>query len=132
MAIVWVSDSAAYFTGKAIGRHKLAPALSPGKTWEGVGGGLVAVLVYSLVLGIYLPELVSPWWATDAGPVRITTSIWLVLAVAGIFGDLAESWAKRVAGVKDSGTLLPGHGGLLDRVDATLPLLPIAALIYLR
>jgi len=126
MAIVWIADTAAYFSGRAFGRRKLAPQISPGKTWEGVYGGLAAVSVYALCL---VP------FARDAGfaPVigAIVLSAWLafVLVLAGIsvIGDLFESLLKRHAGVKDSGTLLPGHGGVLDRIDALLAAMPLAA-----
>lgn len=132
MAIVWVSDSAAFFAGRVYGRRKLAANISPGKTWEGVWGALLAVLAYALLSVALMPELVVPSWGRAVGPTVSVILIWLGLAVAGIVGDLAESWAKRLSGVKDSGSILPGHGGLLDRVDALLPLLPIAALIYLE
>ena len=131
MAIVWVSDSAAYFSGRTWGHRKLAPSISPGKTWEGVAGGLFAVLIYALLV----KDMISPALTASSispsglGSVLVVL-LFLGLAVAGIIGDLAESWAKRLAGVKDSGTILPGHGGILDRVDALLPVLPIAALIF--
>jgi len=128
MATVWLADIAAYFCGRAFGRHKLAPGISPGKTWEGALGGLVAVWIYGFFMAAKFGVL------TDS-PAR-----WLVLAVAlcaltgvSIVGDLFESLAKRQAGVKDSGTLLPGHGGVLDRVDsltATLPLIALAVLFF--
>jgi phosphatidate cytidylyltransferase len=122
MGVVWVSDIAAYFSGRAFGRHKLAPAISPGKTWEGVFGALVAVVLYGWIwkaAGGQLSESVSLGWGTLA--------LWL-LAYFGILGDLFESWMKRQAGMKDSGRLLPGHGGVLDRVDALTSTLPLAAL----
>ena len=131
MAVVWISDIAAYFAGHRYGRRKLAPTISPGKTWEGVYGALVAVTVYAM-----------GWLATAPDslpmPLRQATlgELWLVLlllglAAAGIAGDLLESQMKRQAGVKDSGTVLPGHGGVLDRIDALLPVLPLAALVFL-
>lgn len=122
MGVIWVSDSAAYFTGRAFGRHKLAPAISPGKTWEGVAGALVAVVLYGWIwkmTGGQFSESLSLGWGALA--------LWL-LAYFGILGDLFESWMKRQAGVKDSGRLLPGHGGVLDRVDALTSTLPLAAL----
>lgn len=119
MAVVWISDTAAYFTGRAFGKHKLAPAISPGKSWEGVAGALAAVAVYALLL---VGVLHASAWLLLFFP---------VLAILGIIGDLFESLLKRQANVKDSGALLPGHGGLLDRVDALLPTLPVAALIML-
>ena len=130
MGIVWISDSAAYFAGRRWGKHKLAPRISPGKTWEGAIGGLFAVLCYTILMHASFPDLPGP----SVGIVHLgiggAVMLWLALAVAGILGDLAESWAKRIAGVKDSGRILPGHGGMLDRVDALLPVLPIAALLY--
>jgi len=131
MALVWISDIAAYFAGHRFGRRKLAPSISPGKTWEGVYGALAAVSVYAMA------------WLAAAGdslptPLRDAAfgELWFVLlllgfAAAGIVGDLLESQMKRQAGVKDSGTVLPGHGGVLDRVDALLPVLPLAALFFL-
>ena len=131
MAVVWVSDIAAFLAGHRFGRRKLAPSISPRKTWEGVIGALAAVTVYA-----------TGWLVAGAGPMPEALGraslggLWFVilllaLAVAGIVGDLLESQMKRVAGVKDSGGLLPGHGGVLDRVDALLPVLPLAALAFL-
>jgi phosphatidate cytidylyltransferase len=125
MGLVWVADIGAYFAGRRFGKHKLAPSISPGKTWEGVVGAMLSVTVYvSLVWTIspysshlaLLPVLLlSAWW-------------WVGLAV---IGDLFESAIKRQAGVKDSGALLPGHGGLLDRIDALTPTLPLAAMVIM-
>lgn len=127
MAIVWIADTAAYFAGRAFGRRKLAPQVSPGKTWEGVWGGLVAVAIYAAAL---VPFARAAGYEGPAGPLAIVA--WITLAVAlallSVLGDLYESWLKRQAGVKDSGTLLPGHGGILDRVDALLAAMPPAAL----
>ncbi len=109
VAAVWVSDSAAMLVGRAIGRHKLAPALSPKKTWEGAGGGLLGAVLGGLVVG----------WPLDL-PLYVVLLAAVVVAVAGLLGDLAESALKRSAGVKDTGALLPGHGGILDRFDAML------------
>ena len=127
MAVVWVSDICAYFVGRAFGRHRLAPMISPGKTWEGVAGALAGValfgwLVASSASGPQLALLhIRAGWA------------WLpvlaVVAAFGIEGDLFESWLKRCAGIKDSGWILPGHGGVLDRIDALTAALPIAALM---
>jgi phosphatidate cytidylyltransferase len=115
LALTWVGDTAAYFGGRAFGRHKLAPRISPGKTWEGA----VASLVASLALGMaYLtwmrPEMGLAWSGSISAAVNI----------AGQAGDLAESALKRGAGAKDSGAILPGHGGLLDRIDALLFAVP--------
>jgi phosphatidate cytidylyltransferase len=123
LAVVVAADTGGYFGGRAFGRHKLAVAVSPGKTWEGVAGGLALALIVGVLLGIWLPALdgmaLPGWfWAAAAPP----------LVAVSIIGDLFESALKRVAGVKDSGTLLPGHGGLLDRIDAMLAALPWFAL----
>lgn len=123
MGVVWISDTAAYFTGKKFGKHKLAPEISPGKTWEGVMGALLAVLCYAIAIGYYLEETISF--------VVMLISTVIALAILGIIGDLFESQLKRQAGIKDSGTILPGHGGVLDRIDALTSTLPVAVLIYL-
>jgi phosphatidate cytidylyltransferase len=122
LAVVWIADSAAFFAGRRFGRRKLAPAISPGKTWEGVGGAFVAVLLYALLLQqVALPE--------EAGLRGVAVFVLVsLMTVLGIVGDLFESWMKRQAGVKDSGTLLPGHGGVLDRIDALTAAAPFAAL----
>ncbi|CAG0986148.1 phosphatidate cytidylyltransferase [Burkholderiales bacterium] len=127
MAIVWVADTAAYFAGRAFGRRKLAPLVSPGKTWEGVWGGLAAVAVYAVAL---VPLARSAGYGGPVGPAAIVawTAIAVALAMLSVVGDLFESWQKRVAGVKDSGSLLPGHGGVLDRIDALVAAMPPAAL----
>jgi phosphatidate cytidylyltransferase len=113
MAAVWIADSAAYFAGRRFGKHKLAPQISPGKTWEGVSGAWLAVSFYGLVLCYSLSQ-----------------SYWLIvglfaITVLSIMGDLLESLVKRQAGVKDSGNLLPGHGGILDRIDGLTSSLPL-------
>ena len=123
IAVSAVADSAAYFTGRAFGRHKLAPRISPGKTWEGAVGAAIAVVLSALAVGFHL-DCHSPCLLQ-----LIATSA--LLFVLSVEGDLFESWLKRQAGVKDSGTLLPGHGGVLDRVDSHLAVLPIAALLWL-
>jgi phosphatidate cytidylyltransferase len=126
MAIVWIADTAAYFSGRAFGRRKLAPQVSPGKTWEGVYGALVAVGVYALAVS---PLARSAGYSGSLGAAVVAS--WLVVAVAvaalSVVGDLFESWQKRQAGVKDSGKLLPGHGGVLDRIDALLAAMPALA-----
>jgi phosphatidate cytidylyltransferase len=127
MALVWIADTAAYFTGRALGRTKLAPQVSPGKTWEGVYGALMAVGAYALAL---VPFARAAGYALPLQPANI--ALWvafaLLLAAVSVFGDLFESLLKRHAGVKDSGALLPGHGGVLDRTDALLAAMPLAAL----
>jgi phosphatidate cytidylyltransferase len=125
LATVWISDTAAYFVGRRFGKRKLAPSISPGKTWEGVAGALAAVGLYALA-----------WTSLGGSPMRVAPA-WILplllgLAVAGMIGDLFESLIKRQAGVKDSGTLLPGHGGILDRIDAPLAMLPLAVLAFMR
>lgn len=128
LAVVWIADTAAYFAGRALGRHKLAPAISPGKTWEGVGGGLVAVAIYALVLAPLAPRAGYPGDVSAAAAVA-WVALALGLTVLSVEGDLVESLLKRHAGVKDSGRLLPGHGGVLDRIDALLSSMPAAALL---
>ncbi|MCA1248234.1 phosphatidate cytidylyltransferase [Massilia sp. MS-15] len=132
MAIVWAADIFAYFSGKAFGKRKLAPSISPGKTWEGAIGGGIAVLVLatlSIVLGgdamaqtFAARVQASLGWAT-------LYAVLILVVAASVVGDLFESQLKRRAGFKDSSQLLPGHGGVLDRVDALVPVLPLAALI---
>lgn len=125
MALAWVADIAAYFAGRAWGRHKLAPQISPGKTWEGVAGAVVGVLIY----GICIAALTGRLAASTAADGLLWALLLLVLTAAGIVGDLFESLLKRQVGVKDSSALLPGHGGILDRIDSLLAILPLAALI---
>ncbi|HEX5363822.1 MAG TPA: phosphatidate cytidylyltransferase [Gallionella sp.] len=125
MGLVWVADSAAYFAGRKFGKHKLAPSISPGKTWEGVAGAIAGVTVYVLLVWSFGPVAVH----REVLPILLLAAWWWVgLAV---IGDLFESAIKRQAGVKDSGALLPGHGGLLDRIDALTSTLPLAAMVIL-
>ena len=129
LVTIWISDSAAYFIGRRFGKHKLAPSISPGKTIEGALGALIIVTSLGTVAFMYghdyIPgaEHISLWQI----PVVLA-----VLVIMGIIGDLFESMLKRRANVKDSGTLLPGHGGILDRIDALLPVLPIVAWLSYR
>jgi len=126
MGLVWVADSAAYFTGRKFGKTKLAPSISPGKTWEGVIGALLGVALYVTLVVLFGGMGVV---GTKILPILMLASwLWVGLAV---IGDLFESAIKRLAGVKDSGALLPGHGGLLDRIDALTSTLPLAALVIL-
>lgn len=127
MATVWIADSAAYFAGRAFGRRKLAPQVSPGKSWEGVYGGLAAVAVYAFAL---VPFAAAAGYrgSIDAASIALWVALALALAGVSVVGDLFESLLKRHAGVKDSGSLLPGHGGVLDRTDAMLAAMPPAAL----
>jgi phosphatidate cytidylyltransferase len=120
LLLVWVADTGAYFVGRAWGRRKLAPDISPGKTWEGAIGGTAAALLYAIILGTFIEGL---FWV----PYLLAAAL---LAVLSIVGDLFESAAKRQAAVKDSGTLLPGHGGVLDRIDSATAALPAAALLW--
>jgi len=124
MAAVWVADIAAYAFGRTLGRHKLAPNISPGKTWEGALGGGVAVIVYGFILSPKLPDVLSEHYVL----------LFLVLALLtaiSIAGDLFESLLKRQAGLKDSSNILPGHGGVLDRIDSLTSTLPMVALVWL-
>jgi phosphatidate cytidylyltransferase len=125
MGLVWVADTAAYFSGRKFGKSKLAPNISPGKTWEGVFGALLGVTVYVLLI-VWTNDLFTNYEALSG--ILIASWGWVGLAV---IGDLFESAIKRQAGVKDSGALLPGHGGLLDRIDALTSTLPLAAMATL-
>lgn len=118
MALVWATDIGAYFAGRAIGGPKLMPAVSPNKTWAGLGGGVLGAGLFALALTSWG----LPWPLVVATP---------VLAVLAQGGDLYESWLKRRAGVKDSSSILPGHGGVLDRLDGLVPVAPVAALLVL-
>jgi phosphatidate cytidylyltransferase len=127
MAVVWIADTAAYFTGRAFGRRPLAPAISPGKTWEGVYGALAATAVYALALLALAPEADSR--VSSPLAVALWVALLLALTAVSIVGDLFESLLKRQRGVKDSGRVLPGHGGVLDRIDALVAAMPAAALV---
>jgi phosphatidate cytidylyltransferase len=116
LMVNWIGDTGAYYVGKNFGRHKLAPAVSPGKSWEGAAASAITGVVFGLV---YLPLTIRGTSLLSAGLLAFAAN------AAGQVGDLAESALKRGAGVKDSGTLLPGHGGLLDRVDSTMFALPV-------
>ena len=117
LAIVWATDIGAYFAGRSIGGPKLAPTISPNKTWAGLIGGIVLATVIALVMQrVYLL------------PLRFVVATPL-LAIVAQGGDLYESWLKRRAGVKDSGSVIPGHGGVLDRLDGLVPVMPLAALL---
>ena len=130
MALVWVADIGAYFVGKAFGKRKLAAQISPGKSIEGAIGGLLLCYGYALLCVFYLPfeSTIFGAWAIRFGWVPMFVMV-TVLTAFSVFGDLFESQLKRMAGVKDSSHLLPGHGGVLDRVDALIPTMPIAALL---
>ncbi len=119
--IAFASDTAAYAVGSIFGRHRLAPTISPSKTWEGAVGGVIGAATVSASFAMFVD--------LDALPLAAAIALGAALSVLGQLGDLAESWLKRTAGVKDSGNLLPGHGGILDRLDSLLPILP-AVLVY--
>ena len=120
---IWATDIGAYFTGRIVGGAKLAPTISPGKTWAGLGGGMAAAGVVGGISFIFTPYPTKLWAAILLA---------VLLAVVAQAGDLFESWVKRRAGVKDSSTLIPGHGGLLDRVDGLMFTLPLFAFfVYL-
>ncbi len=123
MLIVWGADIGAYYAGRRFGRHKLAPAVSPGKTWEGVAGGLIGASLLALALvGVLFPDTLSGW-----AEVALLALLAGLVVMASIVGDLVESLAKRTQGCKDSGTLLPGHGGILDRIDSMCAAAPVMA-----
>ncbi len=122
LAIVWVMDIGAYFSGKRFGSKKLSPAISPGKTWEGVYGGLAAALVLLLIAVLFS---FFPAYKTLA---LVVASV--LAAAISVIGDLFESRIKRAAGFKDSSRLLPGHGGVLDRIDGVIASLPVFAFIW--
>ena len=125
-AVVWSADIGAYLVGKKCGARKIAPHISPGKSWEGLIGGIATT-----ILTIFVAHMVMYHGAPDVLKIAAYITIGVVLAVIGLLGDLFESSLKRHAGVKDSGTLLPGHGGLFDRVDALIPCAIVTALALL-
>jgi len=116
LMVNWIGDTGAFYVGRKFGRHKLAPVVSPGKSWEGAAASAATGVVFGL---IYLPLAIAGTSLLKAAGLALAANI------AGQLGDLAESAIKRAAGVKDSGTLLPGHGGALDRLDSTLFALPV-------
>lgn len=129
LAIVWIADIAAYFAGRAFGKRKLAPRISPGKTWAGVGGAVAGVLAVAGFAHLWLPGAPLLSNALFAQSALLAPVLLVVLVALSIVGDLFESLMKRQAGMKDSSQLLPGHGGVLDRIDALLPVLPVAVLL---
>lgn len=132
MAVVWIADTGAYFSGKAFGKHKLAPSISPGKSWEGAIGGWIAVLLLAGASS-QVPAL-QDTFAAQVQQARGWPVLLLILSLmvaASVVGDLFESQLKRRAGMKDSSALLPGHGGVLDRIDALIPVMPLALLVDL-
>jgi len=135
LMLVWMADVAAYFSGRAFGRRKLAPAISPGKSWEGVWGGMVGVL---LMACLWIWADANYTFDSQSLYTRLYSRGWFFVLLATVFltmmsvaGDLVESLVKRSANMKDSSHLLPGHGGVLDRLDALLPTLPLAMMLAL-
>lgn len=122
-AVVWMADIAAYFSGKAFGKNKLAPTISPGKTWEGAIGAGLGVVLYGVLVRQYFSLELMAWPLWIAALLGVTA--------VSIVGDLFESLLKRKAGIKDSSNILPGHGGVLDRIDSLTSTLPVVALIWL-
>jgi phosphatidate cytidylyltransferase len=122
MLLVWGADSGAYLFGKLFGKHKLAPKVSPGKTWEGFAGGLLTSALIAWLFGRYAPLSVQP-------SILLICSV--VAALASVLGDLTESMFKREAGIKDSGHMIPGHGGILDRIDSLTAAVPVFACLML-
>jgi phosphatidate cytidylyltransferase len=130
MALVWIADIGAYFSGKAFGKRKLAPSISPGKSWEGAIGGWIAVLL-AAGSSAMVPQLADTFAAHVLARFgwAIFALVMTLMVAASVVGDLFESQLKRRAGFKDSSNLLPGHGGVLDRIDALIPALPLAVLV---
>jgi phosphatidate cytidylyltransferase len=127
LVLIWAADIAAYFAGRAFGKAKLAPRVSPGKTWAGAVGGMAAAAVWMVIsanwAGSFGADVQQRWgWVA-------TAVLGVALAALSIVGDLFESLLKRRAAVKDSSQLLPGHGGVYDRIDALLPVAPVALLL---
>lgn len=132
--IVWVADIAAYCVGRTMGKHKLAPAISPGKTIEGAVGAIIGVAIYFFVWQFLSAHAITrgDTWARELQAHGwLLFAMFMLLAVLSVMGDLFESWMKRGVGLKDSSGLLPGHGGILDRIDALTSTLPIAGLYVL-
>lgn len=118
--LLWSSDTFAYFTGKMFGKHKMSPKISPNKTWEGFAGGVVLTLILSIFIERLYPDLRGNWIVVG-----------LLVAVFAPFGDLVESQLKRTFGVKDSGNIIPGHGGILDRLDSFIICVPVVYLYFI-
>lgn len=130
LAIVWVADIMAYFTGMAFGKHRMSPAISPKKSWEGVAGGMLSVMLLGLLFAWFAPEIKTiPGVIVESMGALVWIIIAYILVSLSIVGDLFESALKRQAGIKDSSNLLPGHGGFYDRLDAMMPTLPAGFLL---
>lgn len=125
VGVVVIADSAAYFSGRQFGKHKLAPSISPGKTWEGVIGAGLAITLYAALLHLFAPAVIN------LNGLPLVLILFWALFVLSVLGDLFESTLKRQAGIKDSGNLLPGHGGVLDRIDSLTAVLPAATLFWM-
>lgn len=123
LAAIWLADVAAYFCGKAFGKRKLAPNISPGKTWEGAIGGGIAVVIYGFVMRLF--------FGAGGESALLWAGALVLLTAVSILGDLLESLLKRQAGMKDSSAILPGHGGVLDRIDSLTSTLPVVTLLWL-
>lgn len=127
MISVWASDSGAYFMGKSFGKHKMAPHISPNKTWEGFGGAVFFSGLFLVIMALLAPVL-APYLVTDLGKnpnIALFFVLGGILGGVGQVGDIVESYAKRKVGVKDAGAIIPGHGGLLDRIDSLLLVSPV-------
>jgi phosphatidate cytidylyltransferase len=132
LALNWIGDSAAYYAGRKFGRHKLAPSVSPGKSWEGAIASCIASLMFGIVYLYQIAPRISTGYVSNMQSLSFLFVCAMSLAgnIGGQVGDLAESSMKRGAGLKDSGNLLPGHGGMLDRMDSSMFSLPIVYAIY--
>lgn len=127
LVVAWMSDTGAYFTGYFIGKHKMAPVISPKKTWEGFFGGWIISAVFSGLLGLafnYVVGVGNVWWS-----MKTFALLGLVLAPLSVLGDLLASWIKRRTGIKDYGSIMPGHGGVMDRFDSVILVAPVLYLL---
>ncbi|MGQ7246735.1 phosphatidate cytidylyltransferase [Halomonas sp. V046] len=122
LLLVWGADIGAYFVGRAVGRRKLAPHVSPGKSWEGVYGGMAVTATLAVVFAL--------WQSLGGGATAVLVALTLAVTLVSVLGDLLESMLKRQRGIKDSSQLLPGHGGVLDRIDSLTAAVPLFALFF--